>query len=256
MKSFLLSKKGILFGLKIAIIALLLNVLNTISCLAQTDSTYKNTIRFNITNPMIFGEKSLSIGYERLLKNDQSFSVNIGRASFPFASTITVDSVEMERGFTEKGFHISADYRFYLKRLNKFETPRGVYIGPYYSYNYYERTNGWLLSSFPGSIKSDMTISIHSAGLELGYQFVFWKKLSVDMILIGPGIGFYSVKATLNTDLTDSDQQKLFNALNQLLADKIPGYSQIISGDGFKRTGVEKTTALGYRYMVLVGFRF
>ncbi|RYE39238.1 MAG: hypothetical protein EOP48_26035, partial [Sphingobacteriales bacterium] len=44
---------------------------------------YRNTFRFNITNPFILSSKSLIFGYERIVNERQSFSINIGRAGFP-----------------------------------------------------------------------------------------------------------------------------------------------------------------------------
>lgn len=59
----------------------------------NTEKEFKNTIRFNITNPMIFGNKSIIFGYERILPNNRSFSINIGQTGFP--SLDIVDSEEL-----------------------------------------------------------------------------------------------------------------------------------------------------------------
>jgi hypothetical protein len=91
--------------------------------------------------------------------------------------------------------------------------------------------------------------------LELGYQFVFWKRVSLDMILVGPGISSYSLKASLGADLSEQDRQKFFQKLNEALAEKFPGYNNIIDGDKFQRKGSSNTTDIGYRYMVMVGYR-
>jgi hypothetical protein len=50
-------------------------------------------------------------------------------------------------------------------------------------------------------------LNIHTFGAELGYQFVFWDRLSVDMILLGPGIAAYSLKASFGTNLSEADKQ-------------------------------------------------
>jgi len=41
---------------------------------------FKNTIHFNITNPIIFGGRSLIFGYERVLNKRRSFTINVGEA--------------------------------------------------------------------------------------------------------------------------------------------------------------------------------
>jgi hypothetical protein len=262
MKAILQFKKPAENCIKIAIIMLI--ILNGMDLAAQQDTTKektrKNTIRFNITNPMIFGDKALIFGYERVLKNNQSFSFNLGSASFPKLSRDNVDDPELNlrSNTSEKGLNFSVDYRFYLMGENKYKAPRGVYIGPYYSYNYFNRVNNWNLSTadFQGDVQSDLTMNFHTAGVELGYQFVFWKKLSVDMILLGPGIASYNVKAKLGTTLDPADEQKFFDALNNFLASKFPNYDRVIDSGDFKRTGTISTNGLGFRYMIMIGFRF
>src|SRR5688572_15777181 len=153
----------------------------------EGEKTYKNTLRFNITNPVILSTKSLIFGYERLMNNRQSFSVNLGQASFPSLNIISTDSLSAHTNAAEKGFNFSFDYRFYLPKQNKYDAPRGVYIGPFYSYNFNEKKNEWTLKSSnggtPRTIETKTWFSIHTIGLELGYQFILWRRISLDMIL-------------------------------------------------------------------------
>ena len=112
--------------------------------LAQEDvdsaKTYKNAVRFNLTNPMIFSIRSLIFSYERVLNKHRSFSVNFGQASFPsFDFNDNSDSLRANKVEGESGYHISADYRFYLSKENKYDAPRGVYIAPFFAYNYFEK---------------------------------------------------------------------------------------------------------------------
>lgn len=243
--------------------------LSSISTKAQTSDSlikpereFKNTIRFNITNPMIFGGKSLIFGYERILKNNKSFSINVGQAALPNFENGFSDEFRSNTVLSEGGFHISGDYRFYLSKLNKYGAPRGVYIGPYYSYNRFSKGHDWEYTkegtTTPKNINSDLNLKIQQVGFELGYQFVFWKRFSVDLILMGPGVAAYKVKASAEGDLTDAERQLFFEKLNQALKDKFPGYSGAF-GDGdnqFEKTGARSTTSIGYRYMINVGYRF
>ena len=227
---------------------------------AQKDTAHKNTVRLNVTNPMIFGTHSRQVGYERLIGTNQSFSVNIGTASFPiltFGNTDTTISL-LAKDYEDRGFHISGDYRFYLKKENKYPAPRGVYIGPFYSYNYFNRINTWSLSSdsFQGSVQSDISLNIHTIGFELGYQFVFWNRLSVDLLLMGPGIGYYGIDTKLNTTLSPEDEDLFFETLNSILSEKIPGYDQVIGPGNLSNSGSFRTASIGFRYMVMLGFRF
>jgi len=255
---------------KVVLVFLIVFALSSLTLSAQTssDSVYnparefKNTIRFNVTNPLIFGGKSIIFGYERMLKNNRSFSINIGQASlWPFDF---VDSNELKEKsiLSERGFHISGDYRFYLYKLNKYSAPRGVYIGPYYSYNTFNKEHSWEFrkdgTGAPQTVETTLDIAIHTIGFELGYQFVFWKRFSVDMILLGPGVAGYKLKANVGGNLSDDDRQLFFDKLNEALKDKFPGYSGTVGNDSgeFQTKGTKNTTSLGYRYMVQIGYRF
>lgn len=220
---------------------------------------FKNTIHFNLTNPFIFGSRSMVFGYERVLNKKHSFTVNFGLTGFPTLDIIDRDSLQANTVLDSRGFNISADYRFYLAKENKYDAPRGVYIGPYYSYNLFGRKLEWLLTSTSGSsalVETDLSLNVHTLGFELGYQFIFWDRLTVDMILLGPGVGWYNLKASVGSNLSAADREKFFELLNEALAEKFPGYGYVIDEGNFKRTGVDKTTTWGYRYMIQVGFRF
>jgi len=218
----------------------------------------KNTFRINLTNPIIFGENYLVLGYERVILPNQSASLNVGRFSLPKFSLINTGDLEIQKDYNDRGFHISFDYRFYLKSLNKYDAPRGVYLGPFYSYNHFNRENRWIYNSetFDGELTTDLSLDIHSVGVQLGYQFVFWRRLAVDLILFGPGAGFYGAKASLNTSLSPDEEAEFFQKLNELLAEKFPGYNQIITSTEFERKGSFQLTSLGFRYMIHLGFRF
>lgn len=218
----------------------------------------KNTVRINLTNPIFFGDKYSVVGYERIVKSNQSFSINGGRFSIPKFININTGDLDIQKEYKDRGIHVSADYRFYLKGLNKFDAPRGVYIGPYYSYNYFNRENNWTYNSetFNGTLATDLTLNFHSFGAELGYQFVFWRRLAIDLILFGPGVGIYGAKAKLSTDLSVNDEAEFFKKLNELLSDKFPGYDQVIKSGEFETKGSFRLTSLGYRYIIHIGFRF
>jgi hypothetical protein len=110
--------------------------------------------------------------------------------------------------------------------------------------------------SFQGSIQSDLSLNIHTVGFELGYQFVFWNRLSLDLLLMGPGIGFYEINAKLSTTLSPEDENAFFEVLNSILSEKIPGYDRVIGSGRLNNTGTVSTADVGFRYMVMIGFRF
>jgi hypothetical protein len=97
---------------------------------------------------------------------------------------------------------------------------------------------------------------VHTIGFELGYQFIFGDRISLDMVLLGPGVGVYSFKVGFTNNLSDEAKQKILDALDGALAEKFPGYGIIVNEGEFKRTGASDRTTWGYRYMVQLGFRF
>jgi hypothetical protein len=218
----------------------------------------KNSVKINVTNPMIFGTNCYMIGYERTIGDHQSFEVNIGRFSFPRIANIQTDSIQqLSKATHSKGFHISGEYRFYLSKENKYKSPHGVYIGPYASYNSYSRDFNLTYGTVnPSSLDAKFNFTIASVGFQMGYQFIFWNRVSLDMVLFGPGVAAYKLKTSLSTTLDPDQESELFQKINDALAQKIPGYNLVISPGDYERTGSIKTTSFGFRYVVMLGFRF
>jgi hypothetical protein len=218
----------------------------------------KNVISVNITNPLIFG-KSYIFGYERMIGNNQSFSVRLGTFSIPSFLNVNIsDSVKLlneERGV---GPHFGVDYRFYFKKLNTHHAPRGVYIGPYYNFSSIGNKLVWQLdnNAAQGAIETKVHLRIHTLGAQVGYQFGIGQRMTIDMVMIAPGLGFYQVKAEV---LSESDLNKnsiLFKAIKKALEAKFPASNLVLDDGYFEETGRLKTTNIGLRAAVSVGFRF
>jgi hypothetical protein len=226
------------------------------------DSKYNNTIRYNITNPMIFGTSNIIIGYERVLSNNQTFSIDFGRNKLPNLKPRIYEykeaTLELKHGRKNNGLHITADYRFYLKSENKYRAPRGVYIGPYYSFNSFNHDNNWNLetNTFNGDLSNELSLQIHTVGVQLGYQFVIAKRFAIDVIAVGPGIGNYKFKATLSSSLSAADESILYEQINQLITNRIPGYNIVFENNNLKKNGIANINTLGYRFMINLGYRF
>jgi len=231
------------------------------SCQAQvTNSTtgYKNVIRLNLSNPVLFGIKNNVLGYERLLKKNQSFSVNMGRFSFPKFEPIFRDSFQLQKNYKDKGFHFSTDYRWYLLKENKYDAPRGLFIGPYYAYNYLQRENYWKLnmSLNNNELISDLSVNMHLVGVQLGCQFVVWKRMTLDVIFMGPGLWFFDLKSKTSSTLDPEESELFYQQVNEHLQNSIPGYTIVLDGNEFSQKGSARTGKFGYRYLVNLGYRF
>lgn len=233
-------------------------------CIGQTDSVrqhkpYKNVIRYNLSGALLFGiDKYIVFGYERVIAPHQSISINFGHAVLPKLVSIITDSFSLNRDQKRTGYNISVDYRFYLAKENKHVPPHGVYIGPYYSYSHFERTNTWEHKSnnANSNITTDSKFNIHTIGFEVGYQFILWKRLALDFIMAGPGFGFYSYKATFDGSIDAATQDQLLDGLKQLLTQKFPGMNFVFSDKEFNANGVLNTNTIGYRYIIHIGFNF
>ncbi len=252
---------------KYASLLLLLLFMTSQNLTAQEESmdkdkvgkNFKNVVRMNITNPLIFGSGSIVLGYERVLNKHQSFSVNVGRMQLPkFGLFNFSDSTaQINKSTKESGFSVTGDYRFYLASENKYAAPRGLYIGPYATFVKMGRENSWDLNTdnFEGKVGTNLNLQFFAAGVQLGYQFVIWKRVALDFVLIGPGIAFYELSAGLDTDLDPNDESILFDKIDEILQEKFPAYNFVFDGS-FKKSGSAKTTSIGYRYVIHLGFLF
>src|SRR4051794_35795429 len=92
-------------------------------------SQRKNTIKLDITSRFLY-RNALIVSYERVTRPNQSLVVSAGYQEFPRVSSIG-QNIAVKDDRKRAGFKFGADYRFYLKKENKYRAPHGVYIGPY-----------------------------------------------------------------------------------------------------------------------------
>lgn len=254
-------KRTILFSILVCLVCF--SIVNVYGQNYKTDSAWKNSrkniIRYNLSSALIFGfDKSVILGYERVLKPHQSISINAGTVALPRIVSIATDSISFKKDAKNNGFNLSLDYRFYLAKENKYYAPRGVYIGPWYSYNKFARDNTWNLlnSSDQKTATSSVDFNIHSFGVEVGYQFVFWDRLALDLVMIGPGMGIYNVKAKFDGNLTEEEREQLKQVVTDVLENKFPGMNFVFDNKQLNANGALNVTSLGYRYIIHIGFRF
>jgi hypothetical protein len=245
------------------LLLLLLSAANI--CIAQVPNdslkqkTYKNIIRYNLSGALVFGvDKYVVFGYERVIKPNQSFSINVGGVSLPKLISINTDSFSVQKDKKSNGINVSVDYRFYLSKENKYSAPRGVYIGPYYSYNKFTRDNEWLFKKSTGNsfVTTTSTFNINTIGFEFGYQLILWKRFALDFVLVGPGYGIYHYKVKWDTNLTGENKEQLLDGLQQLLTQKFPGMNYVFADKEISSNGVLNANTLGYRYIIHIGFAF
>jgi Protein of unknown function (DUF3575) len=251
---------------------ILLSIILFISCFPKldlyaqdykSDSAWKharkNIVRYNLSSALLFGiDKTFILGYERVLKPNQSISINAGSIVLPKIADISTDSFTLGNELKNNGYNISLDYRFYLSKQNKYNAPRGIYIGPWYSFNRFLRDNSWDFnnSSSQKSTTTNTEFNIHSFGVELGYQFILWNRLALDFVMVGPGMGLYNLNTKIDSNLSEEQQEQLRQALTDVITNKFPGMNYVFDGEELNGSGKLNVTSVGFRYIIHIGFNF
>jgi hypothetical protein len=73
---------------------------------------------------------------------------------------------------------------------------------------------------------------------------------------MGPGVWFYNLRTSVNTNLDPDDENMLLEKLNEMLAAKFPGHEILIPSGDLQKTGSVTTQTAGFRYLLHLGFRF
>lgn len=224
----------------------------------QQEKVLKNTIRYNLSSPLLFGFNYVVFGYERVLRPYQTFSINAGVTALPNVISLARDSFKLVKAGNDPGFNLALDYRFYFKNENRHPAPRGVYLAPFYAFNNYKRTDSWLYddgSGFNVFFEPKINLNIHSLGGQLGYQFVIARRFTVDLILIGPSLSFYKLNVQVASEATIPEDEAL-EAVLELIKELVPGFERVFEGEELSVSGTLNTRFLGFRYLIHVGYRF
>jgi hypothetical protein len=220
---------------------------------------HKNVIKFNPTPMLLFGNvKNITFSYERMIKKDMSLALQVGYLLFPRIITDTVAHLISLAEGSKNGINLSFDYRYYPFSRNRRPAPDGLYIGGYLSYYGFQFKNNFdvLYTTVDRNGSISGKLNVVNLGLELGYQFIFWKRVSLDLLLFGPALSYYHGNLEIKGNL---DEEELSN-LNQELVDKLlarfPSLRELFSEDGLKFTGSRTNFGLGFRYSIQLGFHF
>jgi len=220
----------------------------------------KNVVRWNMTPWILWGGGNFTLGYERRISEFQSVSLNVGRLEFPELVSLNLSSLNVGTQKDRGGFSIAADYRRYFKTRNRGLAPDGLYWGPYIAYYTMGLQNSWIYTDSNTFDQSNLTldgrINILNVGVELGYQFVIKRRLTVDLIFIGPGVGFYSGKFELDGNLNIDEEDELIQALRDALYENYPGLETLVSEKTLETSGSFGNWGAGLRFVVQIGFAF
>ena len=215
----------------------------------------KNTIKLDVTSHYLY-RNALILSFERTVRSNQSFSITAGYQEFPRSSRLG-ENVFVKDDRKRNGSKFGAEYRFYLKKENKYQAPRGVYIGPYFTTHSFKNeriiqvdNNGTLEEAILNS-----KLVIFNIGFQLGYQFVLNNRWTIDLVFVGPSISHYRYKIDLNSAST-FDKEDIQNEIILDLIDRFPLLDEVITDKEATERGRLDTWSYGYRYQLLVGYHF
>lgn len=218
-------------------------------------SLRRNTIKYDLTNNLLF-RNSFIFSYERVVKENQSFVITAGVQEFPSILKFG-DNVVVKEEVARSGYKIGGEYRFYLKKENKFAAPRGIYIGPYFTAIGFTSDQEIVYNGGdePEEANFKAKLNILNIGAQLGYQFVFNDRWTLDLVLIGPSVSQYKFNLKLDGDF-QFDPQDVNNEILGELVNRIPLLEELLTEKEVNGNGILDTWAVGYRYQFLVGYRF
>jgi hypothetical protein len=219
---------------------------------------YKNVIKFNPTPMLLWDARNLTFSYERILAPNMSVSLEAGYLVLPMLVEDTLSDFVNITSHHKDGINITTEYRFYLTRLNTRSIPAGLYIGPYLTFYGYKFNNDLQIMNPEGESNGMIKGQFWSfnLGAELGYQFVLWKRLTLDLVMVGPSISYYGGQMEITGQLTPDQITQINEDLYNKLAEKFPFVQSMSIDKSFKETGKLDMFRLGFRYLVQIGFRF
>ncbi len=234
---------------------------------AQTENTkitdslpeFKNTIRWNITPIAVVGPKSFVFGYERIVKPYQSFSFNIGYLEKAPMTDKDGNPIHIFDQSAKGGFDFAADYRFYFKKRNKKPAPDGLYWGPYTSY--YGIWQDATLQLLDGDIIKNTidyygSISMYSAGVQLGYQFVIKERFTIDLVFFGPSYTYYDINMKLKYQIKIDPNDPFYQNIIDYITNSNSFLSNVLKNRTLNANGRLKFGYYGFRYGLQIGYRF
>jgi len=218
-----------------------------------------NVIKFNPTPMLLFSDlRNITIAYERMINKTQSVSIQVGYLLFPRLFDDTIARLIRLHGRSKYGVNLSLDYRYYPFSRNRRPAPDGLYIGGYLSYYGFNFKNDFdiLHTTVDQNGTLSGKLNVVNLGLSLGYQFIFWKRLTLDLLMFGPSLSRYSGSLNISGNLDPSQIEELDQEMIDALLSKYPMLKYLFSKDGLEFTGSRSSLSIGFRYSIQLGFHF
>ena len=218
---------------------------------------HRNIIKFNPTPMLVLDLRNVTFAYERLLKNNQSIAIQAGYLVFN-TDEDTIAGLINITDKTRNGINLAMDYRYYPFQRSKRPAPDGIYVGGYFQYYGFWAENKFDILGVDLDKDGKMTTSANfeNLGIEIGYQFVFWERMTIDFILFGPSMNLYSNNLTIEGDLDEEQIENISEELVDKLVEHYPSLGKIYSEESLKFTSDKISLGTGFRYSIQIGFHF
>jgi len=207
---------------------------------------------------MLWHKKNVTFSYERVLNSRQSFTVGLGYLVFNNLLDDTIINVFTNTSREKSGLNFSFEYRFYMTKRNARPIPDGLFLAPFFSMYLYKFENG--IDIINTSEEDFATLSggfyAFNFGGALGYQFVLWKRMTIDLIMIGPALSYYGGKINITGDIDAEDIKDLNEDLYNKIIEKYPQIDGVLIDRTFVQNGKIDLMSVGYRYLLQIGFCF
>ena len=220
---------------------------------------FKNVIKFNPTPMLLWSKNNATLSYERFIHRNQTAAISVGYLEF--GKLFTDDNILNLVEITSRkkgGVNICLEYRFYPFTRNPRPVPDGLYFGPYASFYGYWFENGLEIknTTLLNNGKFNANFYIVNVGFELGYQFVFWKRITLDLVLAGPAVSYYGGKGILSGNINTEEAEKLNTEFFNALREQYPFLGNLSKKIEFDQNGKLDLFSLGFRYLIQIGFHF
>jgi hypothetical protein len=233
---------------------------DTLNHLGNPEPYHRNVIKFNPTPMLLFNEiRNITFSYERLITDNQSIVVQAGYLTFGdiFNDTIA-HLINFKGNSKQKGLNLGFDYRYYPVLRNRRPAPDGLFIGGYVVYYGFQYNNAFdiLGTEIDQNGKIEGKINIVNAGFNLGYQFVFWKRLTIDLLMFGPSLNYTQSKGEITGNLDQEQIEAISDEIIDKLINHFPALTQVFSEESLNFSGSHASFGTGFRYAIQVGFHF
>ncbi|MES2387078.1 MAG: DUF3575 domain-containing protein [Bacteroidota bacterium] len=160
---------------------------------SKRTSEQPNLVKCSIVSPFY---KTITVGYERILTDKKSVSINFSYTNVSFDNT------------QYSGISITPEYRLYLSR--KSAAPHGFYMSPFLRYMMLDLNQNYKIWNYftnkDDEFAAKAKLSSFGAGLTFGKQWIFNDLVTFD-IFMGPVWDFNNVKQVSNAGPVDHSVQ-------------------------------------------------